>query len=313
MLDLEGARVLVTGGAGFIGSHTVNALVKRGAKVAIIDSLIKEGGGRRSNVNTRALFYEADIFNGELGRIYDNFRPDYVYHFAHFVLVPKSLEEPLHDIPAFAGSVALLKRIRDDRNVKKVVIASSGFLYGNTPNMPVKETEPVVPIVPYAITKQAIEHYARVLCGGRRAILRYAAVYGPGQTTGAMADYIRQLAAGRQADIWGDGTKTRDYVYVGDVVRANLLALELPDSHPDPVFNIGTGMETSLNKLYWEIARHLGVEAKPVYHPDRPGEQMRYCLDVSKARRELGWEPQTSLVVGLKETIDAAVREVVPT
>src|SRR5207245_11112765 len=116
-----------------------------------------------------------------------------------------------------------------------------------------------------------------------RRVLRSAGVDGPGQVTGAMSDYIRKLSGGRQAEIWGDGTKTRDYVYIDDVVNANLLALAVPPDHPNPVYNIGTGVETTLNDLYGRIATILGVEATPVYRPDRPGEQLRYRLDWTKA------------------------------
>jgi UDP-glucose 4-epimerase len=120
-----------------------------------------------------------------------------------------------------------------------------------------------------------------------------------------MADYIRRLAAGGQADIWGEGSKTRDYVYIEDVVRANLLALGVPPNHPDPVYNIGTGVETSLNELYRKVANLLGVEARPAYHPDRPGEWVRSCVDSSKARKELDWEPRYAIDEGLRITVAA--------
>ena len=129
---------------------------------------------------------------------------------------------------------------------------------------------------------------------------RNAAVFGPRQVTGAMADYIRKLKRGEQADIWGDGLKTRDYVYVSDVVEANLLALDLPDDFKDPVFNIGTGKETTLKDLYKKLADILGKEAEPSYLADRKAEQIRYCLDCSKAKEVLGWEPKISLEQGLK-------------
>ena len=132
-----------------------------------------------------------------------------------------------------------------------------------------------------------------------------AAIYGPRQVTGAMADYIRRLSSGGQAEIWGDGTKTRDYVFIDDVVNANLLALCIAGNHPDPVFNIGTGTETTLNSLYYKIAKLLNVEAKPIYRPDRPGEQIRYCLDNTKVWRELGWRPRYSIDEGLEKTVSA--------
>ncbi len=236
-------------------------------------------------------------------------RPELLYHFASYVLVPKSVQNPLLDMDIVVGSVRLLRAARDV-GVRKIVFASSGFLYGNTPRLPAREDDPVDPVSPYVVVKQAAEHYLRFFrtaYGLPYTVLRYAAVYGPGQVTGAMADYIRTLAAGRQAEIWGDGTKTRDYVFIDDVVDANLRALAVPDDHPMPVFNIGTGVETTLNALYAKIAGLLGAEARPIYHPDRPGEQLRYCLDSTRARRELGWAPASSLDEGLRSTVEAAL------
>jgi UDP-glucose 4-epimerase len=195
-----------------------------------------------------------------------------------------------------------------EAGVEGIVFSSSGFLYGNTPHLPATEDLPVAPITPYAVSKHAIENYLefyRRTYGIPYTVLRCAAVYGPRQVTGAMADYIRKLSTDAQAEIWGDGTKTRDYVYVDDVVRANLLALDLPADFREPVFNVGTGKETTLNTIYWNIAEILGVEPHPIYHPDRPGEQIRYCLDNRKARTHLGWSPQMSLEEGLRRTVEA--------
>ena len=130
--------------------------------------------------------------------------------------------------------------------------------------------------------------------------MRYSTVYGPRQTSGAMADYVRKLSSGKQAKIWGDGNKTRDYVFIDDVVKANLLALNIPNNHPDPVFNVGTGIETTLNTLYKKIADLLNKKSQPIYLPDRPGELIKFCLDVSKAKKELGWEQKVKLDQGLK-------------
>lgn len=298
-MNLYHKKILVTGGVGFIGSHTVDALVEQGADVVVIDNL---STGRRENLNPRVIFYEMNIADPAIEGVLEKERPDIVYHFAFFVLVPKSVEDPLLDMDCLVGSVRMLKKLNELGCLKKFVFASSGFLYGNNPNLPVKETEPMDPVSPYVVAKQAIENYLRFYkktFGLNYVILRYSAVYGPRQVTGAMADYIRKLSQGQQAEIWGDGTKTRDYVYIDDVVKANILALDVPDEHSDPVFNVGTGKETTLNDVYKKIAALLNREAKPIYLPDRPGEQMRYCLDYSKIKEELGWEPTILLDKGL--------------
>lgn len=305
--NLKGTKVLVTGGAGFIGSHTVDALRRAGADVVVVDNL---STGRRENLSPPSTFYEVNIADDGFSEVLRRERPEIIYHFAFCVLVPKSVENPLLDLDALTGSIRLLQAARA-LTVRKIVFASSGFLYGNAPTLPATEAAAVDPVSPYVVAKQAVEGYLRFFqraYGIPFVALRYSAVYGPRQVTGAMADYLRKLSAGSQAEMWGDGTKTRDYVYIDDVVNANLLALEVPADHPDPVFNIGTGVETTLNALYQKIARLLEREPRPVYHPDRPGEQMRYSLDWTKARQELGWEPRCALDEGLRRTVDAWTR-----
>jgi UDP-glucose 4-epimerase len=302
-MKLKGKRVLVTGGAGFIGSHTVDALISLGAQVTVIDNL---STGSRSNLNPKAKFYETNVADSGIEEILEREKPQIIYHFSFFVLVPKSVENPLLDIDNVIGSIRILKKAKEMGGLEKFVFISSGFLYGNTRNLPAKETEPMEFITPYVVTKNAIENYLKFYKKSFAipyVILRYAAVYGPRQVTGAMADYIRKLSAGQQADIWGDGTKTRDYVYIDDVVRANLAVLDIPNNHQNPVFNIGTGKETTLNTVYFKIAELLGVKGSPIYHPDRPGEQMRYSLDYGKINNELGWEPQVKLEEGLAKIL----------
>jgi len=302
---ISGVKILVFGGAGFIGSHTVDALIKEGANVVVVDNL---STGKEENINPRAKFYNQNIADPEIEKIMEQERPEIIYNFAFFVLVPKSVEDPTLDLDCLEGMLRILKMARELK-VKKFIYASSGFLYGNTPNLPVSETEPFEYVTPYTVAKVAAENYLnfyKKTFGLRYVVLRYAAIYGPRQVTGAMADYIRKLAAGEQAEMWGDGNKTRDYVFIKDIVRANLMAIGVPDDHPDPVFNAGTGLETTLNTLYENIAVILGKEAKPVYHPDRAAEQMRYCLDNSKIKEGMGWEPEYTLEEGLKQTINFA-------
>jgi len=301
-MELENKKFLVTGGAGFIGSHTVDALIKKGAKVAIIDNLVT---GRTENLNPEAKFYNMSIADFEVEKVFQEEKPEFIYHFAFNVLVPKSVENPLMDMDSIAGAVNILQNAKK-YGVRKIIFSSSGFLYGNTENLPAKETEPVIPASPYIVSKQAVENYLKFYkstYGLPYVILRYSAVYGPRQFTGAMADYIRKLAADKQAEMYGDGEKTRDYIYIEDVIRANLLALDVSSDFSNPIFNIGTGIETTLNNLYRNIAQILGKEAGPIYLPDRPGEQYRYSLDCSKAKKELGWEPKYTLEEGLKKRI----------
>ncbi len=301
-MDLRGCKVLVTGSAGFIGSHTVDALIARGASVSGIDVL---STGRGMNLNPDARFFHLNTADPMIEEVFEAERPQIVYHCAFNVQVPKSIEDPMYDMDSITGSVNVLKNAAA-LGAERVIFSSSGFLYGNVSRLPITERELPGALSPYAIAKGAVENYLKFFRHGRGlsfVTFRYATVYGPRQVMGAMADYIRKLASGRQAEIWGDGSKTRDYVYIDDVVRANLLALELPREHPDPVFNVGTGVETTLNEVYRRIARILGKDARPIYLPDRPGELLRYSLDCSKIRETLGWEPRWDLDSGLQTTI----------
>ena len=294
--------ILVTGGAGFIGNNTVAALLKKGYRIVICDNLVT---GKKENINPRATFYEMNIADPRLSKVFEKEKPRFVYHFAFNVMVPKSVEDPLVDMDSIAGSLNLLKCVRT-YGAEKIIFSSSGFIYGNNPHLPFKETEPFQPISPYAIAKYTVENYLRFFKASSNlsyVILRYATTYGPGQVMGAMADYIRQLRKGAQADIWGDGNKTRDYVYIDDVVRANILALTLPQEYPNPVFNVSTKKEVTLNALYTTIAGLLKKEPKPIYHEDRPGEQMRFALDNTKIKKALGWAPRVDIKEGLRSII----------
>jgi UDP-glucose 4-epimerase len=296
-------KFLVTGGAGFIGSHLVDYLIGNGARVAVVDDL---STGREENINPRARFYELDASAKELASVFQKEKPEVVYHFAFNTNVPLSIRNPLFDAQSIDCSLNTFVNAVEF-GVKKVVMASSSFIYGNTHVLPLTESHPPQPVSPYAISKIASEHYLRFFFhtyGLPVVIFRYGTVYGPRQVGGAMADYIRTIAKDERAAMYGDGNITRDYVFVDDIVAANLKALEVADGHPPLICNIGSNTETTLNSLYSMIATLLGKpENKPVYKPARAGEIIRLVVCYEKANKELGWRPIVDLRQGLKKTL----------
>ena len=303
MPNFRNRKVLVTGGAGFIGSNTANALSESGASVSIVDNL---STGSKDNVPSNINLYEMNITDPSLSQVLSLEKPDLIYHFAFNVLVPNSVKNPLLDLDGIAGSLNLFQCARE-ADVRKVVFASSSFVYGNNPIIPTNEEHEIELVAPYAAAKYSVENYLQCFnktYGLDYAIVRYATVYGPKQIKGAMADYIRKLKAGSQAEIWGDGSKTRDYVFISDVVKANLLVGQLSNITETPIFNIGTQQETSLNDVYQKIASLLGKESSPIYHPEREGELYKICLDYSKFHRLTGWKPEVSLDKGLQSCVE---------
>jgi UDP-glucose 4-epimerase len=299
--------ILVTGGAGFIGSHTVDALVARGEEVAVLDNL---STGKRANLNPRARFYHADLRDPDaLAAVLARERPAVLFHFAAQMDVRRSVADPAFDAQVnLVGMLQLMEAARG-HGLKQVIFSSTGgAIYGEQLRFPCDETHPCHPLSPYGIAKLATEHYLefyRVEYGINFTALRYANVYGPRQDphgeAGVVAIFCGRLLAGQPCAIYGDGGQTRDYVYVGDVVRANLAAL---DAAPAGSFNVGTGVETDVNRLYSMVAALAGSDAAPLHAPARPGEQRRSVIDAGRARRELGWEPRTSLAEGLRETLE---------
>jgi len=302
-MDKGKKKILITGGAGFIGSHLADRLLAEGAEVSVIDNL---STGSRENLDLRAAFHEMDIRDGRLADVFEILRPDTVYHLAANSNVPLSIENPLFDFESLEGALKVLELCRRT-GVRMFVFASSGFIYGNVAARPIREDQPFYPISPYAISKHAIEDYLkfyRDVYGLPFAVLRFATVYGPRQIKGAMADYIRKLSAGQQAEFYGEGDKTRDYVYIDDAVEALSLAASVPPDCPAPVFNIGSGTETSLLEIYKTVASLLGRDPSPVRMPSRPGELNGYSLDASLAKAVLGWTPRRGLKEGLALTVD---------
>jgi len=298
-------KVLVTGGAGFIGSHVVDALVEAGHEVVIVDDL---STGRASNINPRARFYQMDIRDPHLSEVFEQERFDIVNHHAAQMDVRKSVADPLFDADVnIRGSLNLLECARKSGVRKIVYISTGGAVYGEPEYLPCDEAHPVNPICPYGASKHTVEHYLymyRVLHGLAYAVLRYPNVYGPRQDpngeAGVVAIFIGQMLAGKQPTIFGSGEQERDFVYVGDCARANLLAME---DHVQGIFNIGSGRGTTINQIYALLSEITGYRRPPVYGPPRAGETFRIFLDATKARREMGWAPQVSLEEGLRRTV----------
>lgn len=298
-------KVLVTGGAGFVGSHVVDALIKQGYQVVVVDNL---STGRLENINRTATFYQADIYNSELEGIFEKERPEFVNHQAAQTVIQKSNEDPAFDARQnILGSLNLILQCLRF-GVKKVVYASSAGIYGEPEYRPVDENHLVTPISYYGISKHTVEHYlhlAHLQHSLSYVVLRYSNVYGPRQNpkgeAGVVAIFTRQMLQGERPTIFGKGDKTRDYVCVADVVMANLLAME---KSINGVYNIGTGVETSDQEMFDLLAGLTGYQSNPHYAPVRKGEIYRICLDCSKAQKELGWQPQFLLGEGLRETVN---------
>ncbi len=299
-------KILVTGGAGFIGSHIVDAFIDKGHQVVVVDNL---SSGRRENVNDRAAFVEMDIRDDGIAELFAREKFDLVCHQAAQMDVRRSVADPVYDARVnVLGTLNLLQAAVQYR-VKKFLFASTGgAIYGEQETFPADEEHPLRPLSPYGITKLTGEKYLyfyRQTYGLEHVILRYANVYGPRQNphgeAGVVAIFTTRMLAGEQPVINGDGKQTRDYVYVADVVRANLLALEYDKSD---VFNIGTGIETTVNQIF-HLLNELTGASVPEYHgPSKPGEQLRSVLRYDKAKRYLGWEPQVELHEGLQQTVE---------
>jgi UDP-glucose 4-epimerase len=299
-------RILVTGGAGFIGSHTVDALVAAGAhEVSVLDGL---SSGKREQVNPAARFYEADLRNADaIVPILEREKPEVIYHLAAQMDVRRSVADPAFDAMVnLVGFLNLMEAARRN-GLKRVVFASTGgAIYGEQEQFPCDEGHPRRPVSPYGVAKLATEAYLffyKAQYGIDYVALRYANVYGPRQDphgeAGVVAIFCGRMLEGKPSTIFGDGEQTRDYIFVGDVARANVAALGAKASD---AFNIGTGVETSVNQLYRSLSSAAGVKTPPSFAPARPGEQRRSVISPARAGQVLGWRPEVTLDDGLKRT-----------
>ena len=298
-------RALVTGGAGFIGSHIADALIRRRIKTIVVDDLTS---GDRKHVNPNAEFVKHSVCAPSFGALLMKLKPDVVFHCAAQVDVRKSVEDPIADARTnILGTLALVKYAKA-AGVKKIVFSSSGgAMFSDAVKPPYRESQPADPVSPYGISKLAGELYlafaARTL-GIETVVLRYANVYGPRQGSGGEAGVVSVFAsrilAGKGVTIFGDGKQTRDFVYVGDVVSANMLAMK---PGIKGTFHVGTGVETSVKSLYQLMCRGLTLPVS--FAPGKAGEVRRSALDSSKIRKELGWKSEMSLEEGLTRTLQS--------
>jgi UDP-glucose 4-epimerase len=297
-------KVLVTGGAGFIGSHIVDSLINNDHQVVIVDDL---SGGPAGNINKNAKFYQIDIGAPELKNLFEIEKPDSVIHMAAQIGVTRSIQDQIFDARInILGSLNVISNCVSYK-ISKLVYASSCALYGEPQYFPLDENHPVNPLSPYGVSKHTVEHYLATqyyLSGLSYAALRYANVYGPRQNPfgegGVVAIFSKKLLSGEQPTIFGQGDKTRDYVYVSDIVQANLLALT---SKISGIFNIGTGLETSDQTIFDLIKSECGYKGQPIYASERPGEIKRIYLSYDSAERKLNWKPQVALKNGISATV----------
>jgi UDP-glucose 4-epimerase len=299
-------KVLITGGAGFIGSNVADRLAEEGHQLVVLDDL---SSGRRHQVPAAANFYQMELDSRWLDRVIEREKPEAVCHLAAQISVRRSVEDPVFDARVnILASIGLIEACRT-HGVKRFVFTSTGgAIYGDADELPTPETYAPAPMSPYGTSKLCVEHYLqcfRQLYAFSSAALRLANVYGPRQDphgeAGVVAIFSRALLEGQPATINGDGLQTRDYVYIGDVVEAFVRALR---SDAQGSFNVGTGIETDVNQLYELIAGAAGSDAQALYGPPRPGEQKRSSVDPTRVRTELGWEPEVQLPKGIGLTVE---------
>ena len=299
-------KILVTGGAGFIASHVVDLYLQNGYKVVIVDDL---STGRASNLNPAATFYQLDIRSPKLAEVFEKERPDYVNHHAAQMDVRRSVAQPLFDADVnILGSINVIECAKRYQVKRMVYISTGGAVFGEPEYVPCDENHPINPICQYGASKHTVEHYLfmyHVNYGLNYTVLRYPNVYGPRQDphgeAGVVAIFTGQMLAGEQVAINGDGEQQRDFVYVGDCARANLLALT--QNTESGIYNLGSGRGTTVNEIFAALRPITGYQREAIHRPAKLGETRAIYLDARKAQRELGWSPSVSLEDGLTRTV----------
>lgn len=299
-------RILVTGGAGFIASHVSDRLLSLGQRVSIVDNL---STGKRDNLPEDATFYEIDIRDKGLDEVFETEKPQVIVHHAAHANVAESVRNPGYDASVNIGGSINLLECCVRHGVERVVYASTGgALYGEACYIPADENHPIDPIAPYGVSKYTVEHYLYAYGqnhGLEYIVLRYPNVYGPRQDphgeAGVVAIFALQLLTGRQPTIFGDGSKTRDYCYISDIVDANVVALSGP---PGGVYNLGRGIEVSDLEVFESVQEAVGSSIQPIFAEVRPGEVEHIALDATKAEQELGWKWKVDLIGGVATAVD---------
>ncbi len=299
-------RVLVTGGAGFIGSHIQDALLAQGHEVIVVDDL---STGHRENVDQRATFYRLDIRDERVRDVFTTHAPEAVFHLAAQMDVRRSVREPIYDADVnVLGSLRILEACRESGTRRIVYASTGGAIYGEAQYLPADENHPINPISQYGVSKHTVEHYLHLYWqnhGISYLSLRFPNVYGPRQDphgeAGVVAVFSLQMLGGVQPVIYGDGSKTRDYVYVDDIVRAAMIGFTSPVVG---TYNLGWGIEVSDFTVFDTVRAAVGSSVQPRYAPRRLGEVERICLDASRARKDLGWTPQVPLTEGVALAVE---------
>ncbi|MBI4429501.1 MAG: NAD-dependent epimerase/dehydratase family protein [Ignavibacteriales bacterium] len=299
-------NILVTGGAGFIGSHVVDEYVQLGHNVVVVDDL---STGSRENLHPKSRFYECDIRTERLAEVFRRERIEVINHHAAQMDVRKSVSDPLYDASInVLGGLNLFEQARE-HGVKKIIFASTGgAVYGEQDYFPADEDHPTRPLSPYGISKLVTEKYLfyyQKVHGISSVVLRYANIYGPRQNphgeAGVVAIFCSTMLNGQDPVINGDGKQTRDYTYVGDVVKANVVALGYGGS---AVFNVGTAVETDVNSLFKKLRAHLNQACNEHHGPAKQGEQMRSVVSFKRIQKEFGWIPSVDIQEGLRLTAE---------